>query len=102
MSKMNVDLDSGLQVALNDFSLNFLKSYHQTGDKNSNLFYSSISLVNALSLVLFGADGHTKQELVNLLGYSDLMKNPNTLEVAFKQVRFPFSCLSNPDSKPID
>ena len=89
MSKMpNVDLDNGLQVALNDFSLNFLKCYHQTGDKNRNLFYSPISLATALSLVLFGADGLTKQELINLLGYSDLMKNPNTLEVAFKKVRF--------------
>ena len=94
MSKMNADLDNDLKVVLNDFSLNFLKCYHQTGDKNSNLFYSSISLANPLSLLVAGADGRTKQELVSLLGYSDLMKNPNTLEVAFKQVRFHFSCLS--------
>ena len=94
MSKMpNADLDSGLQVALNDFSLNFLKCYHQIGDKNRNLFYSPISLANAFSLVLFGADGQTKQELVSLFGYGDMMNGPmNTLEVAFKKVQFPFSC----------
>ena len=87
MSKMNTESD--LQVAMNDFSLNFLKSYHQTGDKNSNLFYSSISLSSTLSLLLSGTDGITKQELVDLLGYNDLMKN-QTLEVAFKKVKFPF------------
>ena len=86
MTKMNSNLD--LQVALNDFSLNFLKSYHQTGDKNSNLFYSPISLSSALSLLLSGADGITKQQLVDLLGYHDLV---DTLEVAFKKVRFRFS-----------
>ena len=86
---MNANLDSGLQVALNDFSLNFLKSYHQTSEQNSNLFYSSISLASALSVLLSGADGNTRQELVDLLGFNELISGQmNTLEVAFKKVRF--------------
>lgn len=113
MSEINADLNSDLKVALNDFALNFLKCYHQTGNKNRNLFYSSISLANALSLLISGASGRTKQELVDhLLGYSDsknglmnehtlevvsylvneeVKKVPmNTLEVTFKKVRFHF------------
>ena len=86
MVNISMNTESDLKVALNDFSLNFLKSYHQTGDKNSNLFYSSISLASTLSLLLSGADGRTQQELVDLLGYNELMKN-YTLEVAFKKVR---------------
>lgn len=88
----NSDAVSDLQVALNDFSLNFLKSYHQTGEKDSNLFYSSISLTSTLSLLLSGSDGITKQQLVDLLGYNDLVKNQQ-VEVAFKKVSslFPAS-----------
>ena len=82
---MNAILNRELQVALNDFSLNFLKSYHQIGDQNSNLFYSSISLASTLSLLLFGADGRTKKELTNLLGYNRLI-NQHTVAVAFKKV----------------
>lgn len=85
MANLNPSAENDLKVALNDFSLNFLKSYHQTGDKNNNLFYSSISLASTLSLLLSGANGTTQQQLVDLLGYNVLMKN-YTLEVAFKKV----------------
>lgn len=74
-----------LNVYLNNFSLSFLQGYHQTGDKHSNLFYSPISLASTLLLLLAGADGSTQQELVDLLGLNDLMKNQK-LEVAFKKV----------------
>lgn len=85
---MNANFDDGgLQVALNDFSLNFLRYYHQTSEPNSNLFYSSISLASALSLLLSGADGNTRQELADLLGFNDLINGPMyALEIAFKRV----------------
>ena len=86
---LNLNAENGLKTAINDFSLNFLKSYHQTGDKNNNLFYSSISLASTLSLLLSGADGSTQQQLVDLLGYNDLMNN-YTLELAFKKVQALF------------
>lgn len=85
MVNLNQNAENDLRTALNDFSLNFLKSYHTTGDKNNNLFYSSVSLASTLSLLLSGADGATRQQLVDLLGYNDLMNN-YTLEVAFKKV----------------
>lgn len=81
----NLKAEADLKASLNDFSLNFLKSYHQIGDKNNNLFYSSISLASTLSLLLSGSDGTTQKQLIDLLGYNDLMKN-YTLEVAFKKV----------------
>lgn len=86
MANSNPNTEKGLRVALNDFSVNFLKTYHQAGDKHSNLFYSPISLAGALSLLLAGANSSTQQELVDLLGYNDLMKNQE-LEVAFKKVK---------------
>ena len=82
---VNTNTDVDLKASLNDFSFNFLKSYHQIGDKNSNLFYSSISLASTLSLLVSGSNGTTQQQLVSLLGYNDLIKN-YTLEVAFKKV----------------
>ena len=85
MANTNLETEADLKTSLNDFSLNFLKSYHQTGDKNDNLFYSSIGLATTLSLLVSGSDGHTKQQLVDLLGYNDLIKN-YTLEVALKKV----------------
>lgn len=85
MANSNPNTEDGLRLALNDFSVNFLKAYHQAGDKHSNLFYSPISLVGALSLLLAGASSSTRQELVDLLGYNDLMKNQE-LDVAFKKV----------------
>ena len=89
MNKMDGNFKSELQVALNDFSLNFLKCYHKAGDKHKNLFYSPISLANVFSLLLSGADGRTKKELTDLLGYGNLMNDEkNNLEVAFKKVRF--------------
>ena len=75
-----------LKTALNEFSLKFLKTYHQNEEKHSNLFYSSVSLASALSLVAAGADGKTRKELVDLLGFEGLMDD-ETLKVLFKKVR---------------
>ena len=85
MVNTNVNSESDLKTSLNDFSLNFLKSYHQINDKNTNLFYSSISLATTLSLLVSGSNGQTQKQLIDLLGYNDLMKN-YTLEIAFKKV----------------
>ena len=90
---MNVNLNNqgDLKVTLNEFSLNFLRYYHQTSEQNSNLFYSSISLASALSVLLSGADGQTKQELSDLLGFNDLISGPiYSLENAFNKVCFFF------------
>ena len=56
LTMVNTDLKTeiDLKSSINDFSLNFLKSYHQIGDKNDNLFYSSISLATTLSLLISG------------------------------------------------
>ena len=74
-----------LKRSLNDFSLNFLKGYHENEKKHNNLLYSPISLASALSLVLAGSNGETQQEIVNLLGFNRLMKN-HSLESALKKV----------------
>ena len=74
-----------LKASLNDFSLNFLKSYHEKDKEHHNLLYSPISLASALSLVLAGAKGQTQQEIVNLLGFNRLIKNDN-MDSAMKKV----------------
>lgn len=86
MANINQNIETDLKESINDFSINFLKSYHLTGDKNKNLFYSSISLASTLSLLVSGSTGSTKQQLVNLLGYNTLTEN-FTLEAAFKKVK---------------
>lgn len=79
-----------LKRALNDFSLNFLSGYnHQQDNENANLFYSPISLANPLSMLIAGAKSQTRKELVDLLGYDNLMKN-RSLEADFKKVE-PFN-----------
>lgn len=88
MENLNLNTTKDLKTNINDFSLNFLKSYHHF-DKNSNLFYSPISLASPLSLLVVGANGSTQQELVDLLGYNDLIKN-QSLEAAFKKVKLFF------------
>lgn len=90
MENDNPTVKNDIKVALNDFSVNFLKTYHQAEEKYSNLFCSPISLAGALSLLLTGANGSTQQELVDLLGYNDLIKNQE-LNVAFKKVRIFFT-----------
>lgn len=80
----NLNLDD-LKTALNDFSLNFFKSYQKNSHANSNLFCSPISLASALSLLVAGAGGRTRKELVNLLGYDKRMNNEK-LKILFEKV----------------
>ena len=50
-----------------------IRSYY--GKNEKNLFYSSFSINQALSMTLFGAEGKTQQEIMDTLGYSGLTAN---------------------------
>jgi len=51
------------------FNLNLLK---ELSSSQANLFYSSFSINQALSMALFGAEGETQKEIMDALGYSGL------------------------------
>jgi len=55
-----------------EFNLNLLK---ELSKNEKNLFYSSFSINQALSMTLFGAEGKTQQEIMDTLGYSGLTAN---------------------------
>ncbi|MBN2878714.1 MAG: serpin family protein [Clostridia bacterium] len=61
-----------------EFDLNLLK---ELSKNEKNLFYSSFSINQALSMALFGAEGETQQEIIDVLGYSGL----NTADIAAYQ-----------------
>lgn len=51
------------------FSLDLLKELSQSKE---NIFYSSFSINQALTMAYFGADGDTQEEIKNTLGYAGL------------------------------
>ncbi|NLB42633.1 MAG: serpin family protein [Clostridiales bacterium] len=63
-------VDDSLFKALNDFS--YKTSALILRDTGENINYSPLSLYFALSLAASGADGETKDELLTLLGVSDI------------------------------
>lgn len=55
-------------------------------DGNENRIYSPISLYYALTLVAEGADGTTREELLNLLGYADMQQLSDDAKTSFESV----------------
>ena len=56
----------GLQL---EFNLELLKELSAIGD---NVFFSSLSINQALSMVYFGAEDETRKEMQKVLGYDDM------------------------------
>ena len=52
-----------------EFNLDLLKELSKSED---NLFFSSFSVNQALTMALFGSEGETQQEIIDVLGYSGL------------------------------
>ena len=69
-----LDVDSRFAAAYNSFSLEILKQT-ANNDKEENLLFSPLSLINALGMAASGADGETLRQLVSALGNLE----PNTL-----------------------
>ena len=57
-----------LRKAVNAFNW----AYFDTLDRSGNLFYSPLSLSEALSMVLYGAKGNTAEEMKETLGVEDI------------------------------
>ena len=48
-----------------DFTLKILKA------KEGNQIFSTIKIAHAFGILLYGAEGDTKKEIVNILGYGE-------------------------------
>lgn len=63
--------------AISTFSLALLKELNEE-DKTANIFYSPLSMVTALSMVMLGARGNTEKQMSEVLGF--LQAEPVTEE----------------------
>ena len=53
----------------NSFDVNLFKKLCESSDENKNIFFSPLSISLALSMLLIGSDGTTKQQLEEALGF---------------------------------
>ena len=68
--------------SLNSFDVNLFNKLCESSDGNKNIFFSPMSISLALSMLLVGSDGTTKQQLEKALGVvknGDLLKNLKAL-----------------------
>ncbi len=77
MDKVMLSIENAVPASpedINDVQLGFnlalLKKLGET--EEGNLFYSSMSINAAMTMVYFGADGETRQEIADVLGYGDM------------------------------
>ena len=68
--------DSKQQKLEENFTLKILKA------QEGNQIFSPINIAHAFGLLLYGACGDTKKEIVNILGYGEL----KPLQHAFNQI----------------
>lgn len=67
-------IDNPLNDANNTFAFNFLQQINTTEQDEENYMVSPLSASLALSMTYNGADGQTKTEFENTLGYEDFTK----------------------------
>lgn len=70
-SMYNVKKESSIEAkeAFAQFNLKLLNALNQ---KNSNLFFSAMSINSALTMAYFGANGTTREEMQKVLSYNDM------------------------------
>ena len=71
-----------LSMNFNSFDVNLFNKLCESSDGNKNIFFSPMSISLALSMLLVGSDGTTKQQLEKALGVvknGDLLKNLKAL-----------------------
>lgn len=67
----SISIPENFATTTREFSFDFLQAIHQEEDPAKNFFVSPLSLHIALGMLLNGADGATKDEIKEVLGFTN-------------------------------
>lgn len=92
--KEDAVLDDTLRIGMNQFSYQL----HEKLQDGENIFFSPYSISNALSMLTNGAGGDTKEELSALLGFTDLEKWNQQIQLFLELDKDPNAVLNTANS----
>ena len=75
---------------LNSFNVNLFNKLCESTDDNKNVFFSPMSISNALSMLLKGSDGKTKKQLEEVLGFENEANFHRNLDVVIDIIQSKF------------
>uniref|UniRef100_A0A8D8MAI6 Neither inactivation nor afterpotential protein C n=1 Tax=Cacopsylla melanoneura TaxID=428564 RepID=A0A8D8MAI6_9HEMI len=96
---LNGSTQSILQQGINQMTLDMERAI-RAQSRFDNVLFAPLSIVGALALVLLGADGETKRELVNFMGVKTGRNLDNKSDVIHKALGAFFESLQPAKDKP--
>ena len=77
-------------MSVNSFDVNLFNKLCESTDENKNIFFSPMSISNALSMLLKGSDGKTKKQLEEVLGFENEANFHRNLDVVIDIIQSKF------------
>lgn len=76
---LDIDIDKDIIIGLNKLGFNITEEIYKNNEEN--ILFSPLSLSSAMAMLVNGADGDTKEEIINAMG-----TNEDTLNITYNQI----------------